>query len=452
MEGLFNSPIILKLQEFGQKLGANTFVSALQSSMMGCMGFIMCGSVFQIITALLNAVGGVSATSELYLVLYAPYNFTMGLIGLWITIRLAEAYAKNLGVKSPITSAVEAGAFFVLVATFDLGCLELGSVFSLDGGMTFLGSTGMFVGFIVAFITVRIDYFCQVKNIKIPMPDVCPPSLVNGMAAIIPSTLNAVLWLGISFLCAKYVPEGIFNAMYTHNFAGLFMSLLAAPLAALTSTPGMFVLILFATLMWCFGIHGTMLLISVLMAPLMEATAINGQIMADALAAGKTLAEGRELLQFFPVALFGAMAVCGGTGNTLPLCIFGLRAKSEQIRTVSKIGILPGWFGINEPVTFGMPIMYNPILCIPYILNCQLVAVITLLGYKLHIIYPGHIYNGALLPMGFAQVITTLRPIQFLWDYAMLIPAGLVWYPFFKAYDKQLYEQEQLAMDEDDED
>ena len=52
MEGLFNSPIMLKLQEFGQKLGANTFVSALQSSMMGCMGFIMCGSVFQIITAL----------------------------------------------------------------------------------------------------------------------------------------------------------------------------------------------------------------------------------------------------------------------------------------------------------------------------------------------------------------------------------------------------------------
>ena len=62
----------------------------------------------------------------------------------------------------------------------------------------------------------------------------------------------------------------------------------------------------------------------------------------------------------------------------MPLVLFGLKAKSEQIKAVSKIALVPGWFGINEPVTFGMPIMYNPILCIPYILSIIVVMAITL--------------------------------------------------------------------------
>lgn len=444
MESLFNSPVILKLQEFGQKLGANKFVSALQAAMMGSMGFIMTGSVFQILCALLNVAGIAVDGSVVYELLYTPYNITMGLIGLWITVQLAFAYARNVGMKSPIASTIEAGAFFILCATFDATLIETtGNAFSLDGGMTFLGSTGMFVGFIVAFVVVRIDLFCQVKNIRIPMPDVCPPSLVNGMAAIVPGVLNAVLWLAVNYLCATVVPASLYNFMYAcHNFAALFMSLLAAPLGVLFSTPGMFVLILFATLMWCFGIHGTMLLVSVLMAPLMGQTATNAAMIQEMTAAGMSLAEAQKQLPFNPIYLFGALAVAGGTGNTMPLCVMGLKAKSEQIRAVSKIGLVPGWFGINEPVTFGMPIMYNPILCIPYILNCVVVALVTLLAFKFHILVPGHIYNGALLPMGFGQVITTLRPIQFFWDYAMAVVAGLVWYPFFKAYDKQLSAKE----------
>jgi len=129
----------------------------------------------------------------------------------------------------------------------------------------------------------------------------------------------------------------------------------------------------------------------------------------------------------------------------LPLCFFGLKAKSEQIRAVAKVGIVPGWFGINEPVTFGMPIMYNPILCIPYILNVMVVMLLTLIGYKIGFLRPAHVFIGSLMPMGFAQFLGTFRWQNALWDYLMIIPAGLVWYPFFKVYDKQLAEQEAAA-------
>lgn len=140
------------------------------------------------------------------------------------------------------------------------------------------------------------------------------------------------------------------------------------------------------------------------------------------------------------------MAICGGTGNTLPLLIFGLKAKSEQIKAISKIALIPGWFGINEPVTFGMPIMYNPILCIPYVLNIFVVMLCTLIGYKVGFLVPGFVPIVTLMPMGFKSFLSTLRWQNAIWDYLMIIPAGLVWYPFFKVYDNQLYKKEQEAL------
>ena len=148
-------------------------------------------------------------------------------------------------------------------------------------------------------------------------------------------------------------------------------------------------------------------------------------------------------LTFYPVALFAGMACAGGTGNTLPLALMGLRSKSKQISAISKISAIPGWFGINEPMTFGMPIMYNPILCIPYVLAILVVMLCTLIGYQTGWLIPAFVPIMTLMPMGFAQFFGTLRWQNAIWDYLMLIPAGIVWYPFFKVYDNQLYKKEQ---------
>ncbi len=433
MEGIFNSKAMIALQEFGQKMGQNKFLSALQAAMMGSMSLIMTGSVFQIICAVMGMLG-VSSDSTIYTIMYMPYNFTMGLVALWITGMIAFNYGKNVGVKSPLLTTVETMAVFALVVCFDL--TQGSSLATLD--VTYLGSQGMFLGFVIAFCCVQVDLFCQKNNVQIKMPDVCPPSLVNAMAAIIPSFFNATIWLVLSALVVSATGGA-------YSIASGFMAILSYPLGALTSVPGMFILCAFACFMWCFGIHGTMLIISVLMAPMIMAVSENAAAYEAVIAAGGTIAEAQAALTFYPVALFGAIAICGGTGNTLPLCIFGLKAKSEQIRAVSKVGIVPGWFGINEPVTFGMPIMYNPILCIPYILNVMLVMLLTYFGYMIGFLKPAHVYIGALMPMGFAQFLGTFRWQNALWDYLMVIPAGLVWYPFFKVYDNQLAAKEAEA-------
>lgn len=425
MEGIFNSPIMIKLQEFGQKLGSNKFLSALQGAMMSCMAPIMVGAIFSIICAIGPMLGLFENGDAIYNILYAPYHFTMDLLSLWIVVIMAYQYARSLDLKSPIMSAVQTAVVFILIAC-SWGKNEAGASV-ID--VTYLGASGMFVSFICVFIVCQIEKFCINHNVRIKMPDVCPPALVNGFTAILPLAFALILVYAVQ-ICIQIMTNGAFG------ICSGFMAVLSAPLGALTSVPGMFIICGFAGLLWCFGIHGTMIIMSVIMPLMMQSMAAN----AEAYAAG-----GVDALKFYPVLLFGGMALCGGTGNTLPLAIFGLRAKSEQIRAVSKMSIIPGWFGINEPVAFGMPIMYNPILCIPYVLSIFVVMLCTWIGYKVGFLIPTFIPIMTLMPMGFAQFLGTLSWKNAIWSYLMLIPAGLVWYPFFKAYDNQLYKKEQEA-------
>lgn len=418
MENLFNNPLLIKAQEFGQKLGTNKFISALTAGMMATMAPIMVGSICQIICAVISLFNADFASSALYGYIYAPYNYTMGLLGLWVTTLVAYNYAKNLKMKSPVSTAINSTIVFTLIAAP-----------IANGGLTntFLGTTGMFIGFVVAWGTVSIEKFCFDKNIRIPMPEVCPPSLVNAFAAIVPLAINVLVFYGLNTVLSVFTGGAI-------TLTTLINTILYVPLSMLLSTPGMFVICFLACLLWCFGIHGTMIVYPVLMADMINAAATNAQLHA----AG-------EPLMFFPTLLFAGVALLGGTGNTWPLCFMGLKAKSEQIRAVSKVALVPGFFGINEPVAFGMPIMYNPILAIPYCLNPLVVMILYYFAYQTGLIMPPWISITALLPVGVGAFLGTLNIMNTVFVYLMMIPVGLIWYPFFKVYDNQLYAQEQAA-------
>lgn len=421
MESLFNSPFMVKLQDFGQKLGSNKFLSALQGAMMSLMGVIMIGAISQIITSIGSTMLGLfSADSEIYAILYSPYNFTMNLLSLWVVAFFAYNYSKNLKMHNPLITMIDALIIFFLISA-PVSVTESGTSV-LD--ITYLGSTGMFVGFFVVFIVVNLENICARHNIRIKMPDVVPPFLQDSFAAILPLFFNIVIFLGINVIISALT-----NGNYT--IPSGFLALIGAPLNALVSIPGMFILCTFGVILWCFGIHGTMILIPIIMPLSIQAATAN----AAAHAAGEPLA-------FYPVALFSAMSCVGGTGNTWPLAILGLRSKSKQISAVAKISIIPGWFNINEPLTFGMPIMFNPILCIPYVLSVPVIMLLTLIAYELGWLMPSWITISGVFPIGFGKYLGTLNWFNAVWDYLMLIPATIVYYPFFKAYEKQLIAKE----------
>lgn len=425
MDSLFNSKFMQTINKAGQKLGSSHFVSALQTGMMSSMAVIMVGAIFQIIQSILgpSMFKVISVNNPWYRYLNLPYEFTMNFLAVWVVILMANQYAKNLKLKNSIISAIDATVIFFLMAA-PVVTSKTGVV-SLD--TTYLGAPGLFVGYIIVGLVVRMEKFCSDHNFKIKMPEVVPTALQAGFSAILPFLIE-IIFFGIIFIIIQAGTGG------QYNFASGMMAVLAKPLSLLNSAFGIILLEMIGLILWGFGIHGSMLVMTIMMPLWLQAVGVNAALHA----AGKAL-------KFSPVFLVFALAAIGGTGNTFPLVLMGLRAKSKQIKAVAKASLIPGIFSINEPVAFGMPIMYNPILIIPYVLNTLVVLIFYWLGFKLGILGLPYIPIFSALPIGGLEYVTSLNIVNLIWPYLMIIPSSIIWYPFFKAYDKQLYEKEQSA-------
>jgi len=255
MENFVNSKFMQKLQIGGQKFASNPFVSSIQAAMMGMMAPIMVGAVFTIINAVgCNVLGLWDTASSIYAILDKPYTFTMDVISLWVVVLLTYTYARNSKLKNPISTVINSLVVFLVVATAEY----VDEAGTSHATMTYLGAQGMFIGFFTSWVTVKVEKWCVEKNIRIPMPDVCPPSLVNSFASMLPLFFAVVICYGLDMII-NLVSGGALGLC-----SGL-MAVLAYPLNALISVPGMLILAVIAGFFWFFGIHGTMLLVSVIM-------------------------------------------------------------------------------------------------------------------------------------------------------------------------------------------
>lgn len=425
MKKILENPFMKKLQEWGEKVGKNKFLSSLQAAMMGTLGIILVGSIAQILMVFLGPtlLKVISDKGIVYSSLNYIYQFTMNLMSLWVVALFAYNYAKKLDLKAPLMNILDALVCFFLA----VGSITIGKTGQASIDMTYLGTQGMFIGFLVVFLSVRIEKVFQEKNIRIKMPDVIPPFLAESFSALLP-----LLFSSAFFSVIVGAISGLSNGKYT--LASGFTMILSYPLKTLTSVPGMIILCTLAAILWCFGIHGTMLISSIVFPLSIQAIGMN----AAAHAAGQPM-------QFYPVFLYAGLSMVGGTGNTLPLVLMGLRSKSEQIRSISRVSLIPGLFNINEPVSFGMPIMYNPILCIPYVLSVPIIMLLTYFGYKSGFIQVPWILIPPMVPIGFQRYLEGLKWQNAIWDYLMIIPATILYYPFFKIYEKQLLEKELKA-------
>lgn len=231
MERFFNSKLMVGLQRAGQGLGNNKFITALQAAMMSLMGILMVGAIFQITMSVLGPTifGVLSAKSILLAYLKIPFQFSMNSLSIWVVLFLGFHYAKNLKMTAPIMNAIDALFGFWIVA----GGLIVSKTGTVSIDTTYLGAQGMFIGFVVVWISVRVEKLCTDKNIRINMPDAVPQFLQDGFASIVPLLFNAVIFLGASLLVTV-------GTAGKYNICSGFMELLAIPLSALTSTIGIF--------------------------------------------------------------------------------------------------------------------------------------------------------------------------------------------------------------------
>lgn len=218
----------------------------------------------------------------------------------------------------------------------------------------------LFAGLIIAIFSTEIFCFAKRKNWTIKMPAQVPPAVSRAFSATIPTALSVAIWatIGVFFL----------NTLDT-TIQDFINNLIQAPLMNLGQSPvSLVILLLLQQLLWFFGLHGALIIGPVLDLMYSPALGLNAQ---------NVLVYGIEPTHVITRNFADVYGMHGGSGATLGLILAILIfSKRKEYKTLSKMGVAPGIFQINEPMIFGMPLVLNPIMAIPFIFTPALMALI----------------------------------------------------------------------------
>ena len=346
--------------------------------------------------------------------LWSVFSVTFGLLSLYVVLSVSYSLARRRGLD-PLMPVFFAFMSFILVASPGLPDGEAG---------TFLDNSGMFTAIVVAVVSVEVFNFFMKRDMVIKMPDGVPPAITAAFAALVPGAVLAFGWWLIRFVIGFDLADGLFQVL-----SAVVPAASTYVAAAIAET--------FHAFLWTLGIHGD-LTIGIALQPVWQANiAANAQAVADGMAPTAIYTE-----------LFRSFVVPGGSGATLPLAIYFTRSKSERLRRVGWLGVWPGIFNINEPITFGAPVIFNPVLAIPFIVITFLNTTVAYLATAAGLVSPTYIAAPWTLPTPILMFLATgydWRAIILALIVEFVIP-GIIWFPAFKAWEKQVMEKEEAAV------
>lgn len=292
-------------------------------------------------------------------------------------------------------------------------------VLSLDR----LGAKGMFIGMIAAFLAAEIYTRITKKGWQIKMPASVPPAVSKSFAALIP----AILTLSV-FLVINAVATGLFKV----NMHDIVYQLIQAPLTGLgSSLPATLIALFFVQFLWFFGLHGQIIVNSV-MDPIWNTLMLDN---LEAYKAGKELPHiiTKPFMEVFTVGL-------GGSGMTLAVVILmAFVLKKKQYQDVGRLALAPGIFNVNEPVIFGLPIVLNPTILIPWVIAPLIVTTLNYLVMAAGIVpAPTGVSVPWTVPIFFSGMLTTNSVLGGVLQIVDFLIVAIVWYPFLRVLDKQL--------------
>ncbi|HJO92400.1 MAG TPA: PTS transporter subunit EIIC [Victivallales bacterium] len=399
-EAFLEKKIIPKVNIFTE----NRYLSAVRTGMVATVPFTISGSIFMIICYF--PVGGwTKIIAPYHKLLYIPVTATFGCLGIIVTFAIAYDLSKRYKMDA-VTSAILATLCFLLI-NIDIKTGNLAT----DG----LGVQGLFTGIIIAFIAVEVQRFLNEKNLVIRLPDSVPDIVVESFAALVPFIVLLVLFWVIRFVLGFDIEHAI--------------SLLFSPLVfALNTLWGILVFNFMITLLWSVGINGDMAL-----------SGIGDPIVLMYLSVNTAaLAHGQSIPYITAAGFSTSFVMLGGTGATIGLALVLLWSKEPGLRKVSRMAFIPSLFNINEPIFFGIPIVLNPLLMIPYIFNVLFLTAATYLLMFYHVIGRPVVMVPWTTPPIISQYLVTGGDWRAaVWGAVALVFCILIYYPFAKLSEKQ---------------
>ncbi|MGX7329144.1 PTS cellobiose transporter subunit IIC [Enterococcus bulliens] len=407
-----------KILPFANKLGQNRYLSVLRDAFMLSFPLTMFGSI---VVVLNNLPFFNDATKGTLSNLFGNgQNATMSIMSVFVTFGIGYYLSKSYDVEGIFGGAVSFASFLLLtpfmMTTAD--GVEVTGVLSLDR----LGAKGMFIGMIAAFLAAEI--YCRItkRGWQIKMPDGVPPAVSKSFAALIP----AVLTLTIFLLINAFV-TGILNA----NLHDVVYEIIQKPLVGLgSSLPATLLALFFVQFLWFFGLHGQIIVNSV-MDPIWNTLMLDN---LEAYKAGETLPHiiTKPFMETFTVGL-------GGSGMTLAVVlIMAFVMKKKQYKDIGRLSLAPGIFNVNEPAIFGLPIVLNATILIPWVIAPIIVTTMNYLVMAAGIVpAPTGVSVPWTVPIFFSGMLATNSVLGGLLQLVDMVIVGFIWYPFLRVLDKE---------------
>ena len=416
---------IEKGKPFFEKLSRNIYLRAIRDGFIAGMPVILFSSIFILIAYVPNAFGFFWPKS-IEALLMKPYSYSMGILAFLVAGTTAKSLTDSVNRSMPATNQVN--YISTLLASM-VGLLLLAADPTKTGVATgFLGTKGLLTAFLASFVTVTIYKICIKNEVTIKMPSEVPPNISQVFKDVIPFTLSVVSLYILDILVRHFIGTGVAEAV-GKLFGPLFSA--ADGYVGITIIFGAF------AFFWFVGIHGPSIVEPAIAVVTYANIDANLNLMRAGQHADKILTSGTQMF----------IVTMGGTGATLIVpFMFMWICKSKRNKAIGRASVVPTFFGVNEPLLFGAPIVLNPVFFIPFIFA----PIVNVWIFKIFIDVFGMNSFTANLPWttpGPLGIIlgTNLQVLSFILAALLIVVDFIIYYPFIKVYDKQILEEERLG-------
>ncbi|MGL5042900.1 MAG: PTS sugar transporter subunit IIC [Culicoidibacterales bacterium] len=411
------------LLPLASKLEANKPLAAVRRGMMILVPVTLVGSV----PILFQQLPGIPGMPQILIDVLTylgkvtgPIQFaTFGVMALYVAALTGYYYAEQKDVWN-------LGGIVVSLISF----ISVATIVGPEGvqDFTYYGGQGIFTALVLALLSVQILHIFKNKlGFTINLGDGVPTPILRSFENLWP-----ILFSVLIITAAKFGVETL-----TGTPVVKLIELVFSPLTlSVNSLTGIIIILLIQQLLWWFGIHGYSV-----MAPLwMPVAFANADANAAMLSSGKAFS---DMFIFTPDFMWNLAGVTG-SGVVGAVVILMLFSKSERFKKIGRISIIPEFFGIGEPALFGLPVVLNPIMFIPWMLSAPIAAAMGWFAIKLQLMNP-FVIISPYVPLPVGGLIATMD-----WRYVLVAGAiigvmVLLYYPFFKIVEKQVLIAEKVS-------
>ncbi|VLP62140.1 PTS system, lactose-specific IIBC [Streptococcus pneumoniae] len=421
---------IEKGKPFFEKLSRNIYLRAIRDGFIAGMPVILFSSIFILIAFVPNS-WGFKWSDEVVAFLMKPYSYSMGILALLVAGTTAKSLTDSVNRSMEKTNQIN---YMSTLLAAIVGLLMLAAD-PIESGLAtgFLGTKGLLSAFLAAFVIVAIYKVCVKNNVTIRMPDEVPPNISQVFKDVIPFTLSVVSLYALDLLARHFVGASVAESIGKF-FAPLFSA--ADGYLGITIIFGAF------AFFWFVGIHGPSIVEPAIAAITYANAEVNLNLLQQGMHADKILTSGTQMF----------IVTMGGTGATLVVpFMFMWLTKSKRNRAIGRASVVPTFFGVNEPILFGAPLVLNPIFFIPFIFA----PIANVWIFKFFIETLGMNSFTANLPWTTPAPLglvlgTNFQVLSFILAALLIVVDVVIYYPFLKVYDEQILEEERSGKSNDE--